>query len=652
MIKMNIPYRFIKYVRLFLSARRTMVEINGVRSKEFYLNEGLPQGSAISPLLLLLFINYITEYLPEDAAASLFADDTAASVQSGKDKEQAQRKMQRNISGIKRWADDWKMKLNAGKTQVMVISSNSKDIAWKPELHLEGMKLEVVSEYKFLGVTIDSDLRFNKHIDNVIKKVKKRAKILRCLAGKDWGQDLETQRALYSTYIRSALEYAAPSWYPWIGKAARGRLESIQNECLRIMTRMARDSPVDFLRLEAGVEPLETRIEKNCQILWEKYIRLKEEDQRRKLTEKEITQRLKSRYGWRHKTAPLMNKTMNRSTPRVVSNPMMATKAKIDKVELTKTKDRYTLEELARETEIKIAEGDADIEIYTDGSTSGNQQKGGAGVFAQDRNGNTLLEDYKAAGAICSSYDGECVAMIMALDWIEMRKEPGVSYAIYTDSRSLVSSLESWNWKDCHEWLRVIKNKLSALEERVTICWIPSHCNTYGNDMADRLAEKGSGCEQETAPVTLNIAKAKIKNEKWVVGHDRAKEVFGERRRPKDAEKKWPMKIRNVFRRMRCDHATELKCYRKRIKLDLSDLCIHCDLDAVENIKHVLTEYPQLEAKRRSLHPESFTVSMLTTHPEVCRKLLASRFTELKEVRKMVEDEGGGSPSGCTELQA
>ena len=281
-------------------------------------------------------------------------------------------------------------------------------------------------EYKFLWVTIDSDLRFNKHIENVIKKAKKRTKILRCLAGKDWGQKLESQRALYSTYIRSALEYAAPSWYPWIGKAAKRRLESIQNECLRTMTRMARDSPEDFLRLEAGVEPLEERTTKNCQILWEKFIRLREEDPRRMMAEKEVNQRLKSRYGWRHRTTPLMNKTLNRKTPTVVTNPMVAMKARMERVELNKTKEHYTLEELARETEMKIAEVDADIEIYTDGSTSGNQQKGGAGVFAQDRNGNTLYEDYRAAGSICSSYDGECVAMIMALEWIQQRNEPGL----------------------------------------------------------------------------------------------------------------------------------------------------------------------------------------------------------------------------------
>ena len=67
--------------------------------------------------------------------------------------------------------------------------------------------------------------------------------------------------------------------------------------------------------------------------------------------------------------------------------------ATITGVELEKNKEDYTLEELARETEEKIAEIDADIELYTDGSTSGNQQKGGAGVFAQDWNGNTLHEE-------------------------------------------------------------------------------------------------------------------------------------------------------------------------------------------------------------------------------------------------------------------
>ena len=50
-------------------------------------------------------------------------------------------------------------------------------------------------------------------------------------------------------------------------------------------------------------------------------------------------------------------------------------------------------------TEVKIAEINADVELYTDGSTSGVQVNGGAGIFVQDSRGNVLLEKAMTAGS-------------------------------------------------------------------------------------------------------------------------------------------------------------------------------------------------------------------------------------------------------------
>ena len=371
MIKLGIPYSFIKYTRHFLSARRTAVEINNKRSPEFYLNEGLPQGSAISPLLFLIFINDITEYTKDGSTLSLFADDTAAWVFKGENKEEAERKMQENIDAISRWADDWKMTLNTDKTKVMVISSNSKDHKWKPSLFLKGEQLEVVKEYKFLGVIIDNQLRFNSHVAKTVAKCKRRNNLLRCLAGKDWGQSMESQKTLYVTYIRSALEYASPSWYPWISETARGKLEVVQNDSMRIMTRMAKKTPIDFLRLESGLEPLEARMEKNSMVLWEKYVRFESNDQRHQLAVKKIDQRLLTRHGWRKQTETLGQRPLNRNTPSTNTDPMLLLAASIQRVKLTKKKEEYPIQELARLAEMKIAEIDAEVEIFTDGSTSG-----------------------------------------------------------------------------------------------------------------------------------------------------------------------------------------------------------------------------------------------------------------------------------------
>ena len=127
MQQLNLPSRFIRYVRHFLSGRKTRVEINGSRSDNFRLDEGLPQGSSISPLLFLIFINDIDVELDPDTTASLFADDTAAWMKDGKIRGSNRVLMQQEIDKILEWADKWKMKVNEDKTKVMVISSSNRD---------------------------------------------------------------------------------------------------------------------------------------------------------------------------------------------------------------------------------------------------------------------------------------------------------------------------------------------------------------------------------------------------------------------------------------------------------------------------------------------------------------------------------------------
>ena len=40
-----------------------------------------------------------------------------------------------------------------------------------PRIQLNGSILENVKEYKYLGITLDSTLNFNKHINNILKIV-------------------------------------------------------------------------------------------------------------------------------------------------------------------------------------------------------------------------------------------------------------------------------------------------------------------------------------------------------------------------------------------------------------------------------------------------------------------------------------------------
>lgn len=74
--------------------------------------------------------------------------------------------------------------MNVDKTKAMFYNSKYLNSTAKPrrKLTLGGKPLDWVSEYKYLGVTIDTSLKFNKHVKN-IKNVSFRLHKLRRIRG-------------------------------------------------------------------------------------------------------------------------------------------------------------------------------------------------------------------------------------------------------------------------------------------------------------------------------------------------------------------------------------------------------------------------------------------------------------------------------------
>ena len=275
---------------------------------------------------------------------------------------------------------------------------------------------------------------------------------------------------------------------------------------------------------------------------------------------------------------------------------------------MTKKKVEYSEEELKLRTMEKILSIEADFRIYTDGSTSGNQVNGGAGIYIEDVNGIVVYKQCLPAGQLCSSYSGECVAMLHALEWIVEQggpesilppKDPGErSFLVCTGSKSLTSAIDKNNWKDKDHWLKKIKETLQEIEDEITILWIPSHCDVGGNEKADELAKQGTLMDQRDTPVMHGIVKAKINAAKWIVEHERAIQTYGERRKPRlDIEEGWPRRVRTLYVRLRTQHSMELRWFTFH-KLGLVDdpLCQECG--AEETIEHVLCKCPALLEER------------------------------------------------------
>lgn len=132
------------------------------------LNVGLPQGSMLGPILLLIYIND----LPESNTATrftLFADDTTISYTADTLVESNEGSMAAQLRA-EQWFHTNKLLLNSDKTNKMVFTMCNID-------DCEGC----VSKVRFLGVVLDTGLQWDPHIDEVAKKLAKGSFVLRRL---------------------------------------------------------------------------------------------------------------------------------------------------------------------------------------------------------------------------------------------------------------------------------------------------------------------------------------------------------------------------------------------------------------------------------------------------------------------------------------
>ena len=108
---------------------------------------------------------------------------------------------------------------------------------------INGEKINIVSETKFLGVTLDSKLSWKAHIQSITKKV---AKSIGVLIRARQFLDKKTMKQLYYTFVYPHLIYCIAIW----GKATAQNiwpLLKLQKMAIRIITntkKWARSTPI------------------------------------------------------------------------------------------------------------------------------------------------------------------------------------------------------------------------------------------------------------------------------------------------------------------------------------------------------------------------------------------------------------------------
>ena len=131
---------------------------------------GVPQGSVLGPLLFNIdMINLFYEC--EDSNVASYADDTTL-YSCATDIPSVALEVQASATKLFRWFKSNHLKANPGKSPIL-LSTNKLEI-----VSIYGNPLAASSDEKLLGVTIDSELKFENHIKELCLKVSKKINAL------------------------------------------------------------------------------------------------------------------------------------------------------------------------------------------------------------------------------------------------------------------------------------------------------------------------------------------------------------------------------------------------------------------------------------------------------------------------------------------
>ena len=193
------------------------------------------------------------------AAPRMFADDTSITL-SAKTVADLKLAVTSELNNLTCWLRANKLSLNVAKTELMIVGSRQRLNTQCEEINIsiDDKTIKRVDHIKSLGLTIDAQLSWSKHVDAISKKVSSAIGALKRVR-----PFIPTDVAIqiYNALILPHFDYCSPVWDGMSG-CLSDKLRKLQNRAARVITQSPFDTSSNLLLAMLRWEKLSLRRKK------------------------------------------------------------------------------------------------------------------------------------------------------------------------------------------------------------------------------------------------------------------------------------------------------------------------------------------------------------------------------------------------------
>jgi hypothetical protein len=237
------------WIEEFLRNRKMRVNVKGSFSQWMDVFSGVPQGSVLGPILFLIYVNDIPDWIKN--SIRMFADDTKI-WKVVRDSEDAT-DLQHDLDQLQEWTKKWLLQFNTSKCKVMHVGHKTSNTYHLTE-NGKQTELQVTTEERDLGVIVTADLKPGKQCASAAARARS---VLGLINRHFKNLSVAQFLLLYKTYVRPHLEYCVQAWSPWLKKDI-DVLERVQRQATKMVPSLKKLSYEERLG-QLHLTTLETR---------------------------------------------------------------------------------------------------------------------------------------------------------------------------------------------------------------------------------------------------------------------------------------------------------------------------------------------------------------------------------------------------------